>query len=110
MRMIDSGLYQVYKNLGVFGTVYNIEDIEGKIIFTMGVPGLIKRDIDVRIRDNRRLIVRCDKDSKFTPPFYYAFILPCEVDKDETFAITRDGVLTVSIQKKESSDYKVALK
>jgi HSP20 family molecular chaperone IbpA len=100
MRLLESGLCQIYKNLGVFGTVYNIEDLEEKIIFTMSVPGLMRKDIDVLIRDDKKLIVKCDKDSKFTPPFYYAFILPCEVDKEETFAITKDGVLTVSIQKR----------
>jgi HSP20 family molecular chaperone IbpA len=110
MKLMEYGLFQLYKNLGVFGTVYDIEDLDDKIIFTMSVAGLRYADIDVRIRDGKRLIVRCSKDCKYTPPFYYAFSLPCEVIKEETFCTVKDGLLTVTIQKKESSEFKVALK
>jgi HSP20 family molecular chaperone IbpA len=106
---MEHGLFQLYKNLGVCDTAYDIEDLDDKIILTMGVPGLKQSDVDIRIRDGRRLVAK-SKGGKFTPPFYYAFALPCEIIKEETYCSVRDGVLTVSIQKKESSEFKISIK
>lgn len=110
LRMLDYGLYQVYKNLGAFGSFYDTIDGEDSITFMMGVPGLKEDDIDVRIKDGRRLVVKSLKSSKFTPDFNYAFLLPCKVVKKETFATIKDGVLSVVIKKAEPDEYQVRLK
>jgi len=76
LKLLDSGLYQIYKNLGAFGISYDTEENEEKIIFTMSVPGMTDADVDVRIRDGRRLTVKSIRSSKYTPEFHYAFVLP----------------------------------
>jgi HSP20 family molecular chaperone IbpA len=110
LRLLDSGLYQIYKNLGVIGMSYDTEENEEKIIFTMSVPGMTDADVDVRIKDGRRLTIKSINSSKYTPEFHYAFILPCKVIKKETYATVKNGVLTVYIQKAEPDEYKVSLK
>ena len=110
LKMLDFGLYQIYKNLGAFGMSYDVNEVDDKIIFTMGVPGMVEDDIDIRIKDGRRLIVKSLKPSKYVPEFNYAFILPCKVIKKETYASVKNGVLTIYIQKAEPDEYKVSLK
>jgi len=82
MRLLDYGLYQSFKTLGVFGTMYDMQENENELIFTMGVPGLTQENIDIRIRDGRRLVVKSLKSSKYTPEFCYTFVLPCDEVKE----------------------------
>ena len=110
LRLLDHGLYQIYKNLGAFGMTYNIEDTEEQIIFTMGVPGMKEGDMDIRIKDGLRLVVKSVNKSRYTPDFCYAFILPCKVIKKETYATVIDGILSVFIKKAEPDEYKVSLR
>jgi HSP20 family molecular chaperone IbpA len=109
MNIIDYGLYQIYKNLGVVGTSYDAQETEDEIIFTMGVPGLAREDIDIRIVNNRRLVIKSIKDARFTPKFNCAYVLPCEIAKKETYATVKEGILTVHIKKKENSEYRISL-
>jgi len=109
MNLLDYGLYQVYKNLGVVGTSCDVNDVDDKIVFSMGVSGLTREDIDIRIVNNKRLVIKSMKESRFTPMFHYAYVLPCEVVKKETYATVKDGILTVYLKKKENSEYKVSL-
>lgn len=110
MYMLDYGLFQLYKNMGVFGSAYYVDDKEDKIIFQMSVPGLAEKDIDIRIRDDKRLVLKSEQHSKFTPDFYYAFVLPCKIKKDETFASIDNGILTVTLKKEKVNEFKVKLK
>jgi len=109
-RLLDYGLYQSFKTLGAFGAMYDMQENENELIFTMGVPGLVQENIDIRIRDGKRLVIKSLKSSKYTPEFYYTFILPCEVIKKETYANIENGVLEVHIQKAEPNEFKVKLK
>lgn len=110
LRMLDYGFYQIYKNLGVFGTFYDTTENDENITFTMSVPGLMEDGIDIRIKESRRLVVKSLKSSKYTPDFNYAFVLPCKVIKKETFANLKDGVLTIVMKKDKPDDYQVRLK
>jgi HSP20 family molecular chaperone IbpA len=110
MRLLDYGLYQNFKTLGVFGAMYDMQENENELIFTMGVPGLTQENIDIRIRDGRRLVVKSLKSSKYTPEFNYTFVLPCDVVKKETYANIENGVLEVHIQKDEVKEYKIKLR
>jgi HSP20 family molecular chaperone IbpA len=109
MRMLDYGLFQLYKNMGVFGTAYDVEENENEIIFKMGVPGLDKEDIDILIRNGKRLIIKSEKNSKFTQPFYYAFVLPYPINEKETEAGIKNGILIIKLKKVEPDDYKVQM-
>jgi HSP20 family molecular chaperone IbpA len=110
LRLLDFGLYQIYKNLGVVGTSYDVQENDEQFIITIGVPGLVRSDIDITIRGGKRMVIKSKRSTKFTPDFSYVFHIPCKVIKDETFATVKEGVLTVFIQKAEDSDYKVELK
>ena len=109
MNIIDYGLYQVYKNLGVVGTSYDIQENDDQYIFTIGIPGLSREDIDIRIVNGKRLIIKSLKEARFTPKFNCAYVLASEVIKKETYATVKDGILTVFLKKKENSEYKIRL-
>lgn len=109
-RLLDHGFYHVFKNMGAFETFYNVTETDEELIFTMGVPGMAEGDIDLRIRDDRRLLVKSNKSCKYTPDFKYAFILPCKIDKKETFATVEKGVLEIHLRKKEADEFKIKLK
>ena len=108
--MLDYGLYQVYKTMGMAGTSYDVQESDDHFVITMGVPGLIRDDIEVLIKNGRRMTIRSKKSSKFTADFSYVFAIPCAVEKEETNATVKNGVLTVFIKKSESMDYKIELK
>jgi HSP20 family molecular chaperone IbpA len=110
MKMLDYGLFQLYKNLGVYGAAYDVQDNDDEIIFTMGVPGMKEEDIDVRVRDNKRLVIKSLKTSKYTPEFNYVFTLPVGIIKKETYAMVHDGLLEVHLKKEEKNEFKVSLR
>lgn len=109
LRFLDYGFYQMYKTMGCFGINYDVQETEKQIFFKMGTPGLKKEDIEIKIRDGKRLIVKSLKSNKFTQDFYYAFVLPTEISKDETFASLEDGILTVTLEKKKPKEFNVRL-
>jgi HSP20 family molecular chaperone IbpA len=100
MKLLDHGLCQLHKNLGVIEMAYDTITTDDKIVIKLPVPGLHECDIDVRIVGNRRLIVKNTRDCKFTKEFYYVFAIPCEIIKDDTYIVLRDGILTICVQKK----------
>lgn len=107
LRLQDYGLYQVYKTLGVVGTSYDVVENDNQFIITIGIPGLIRDDIDITIRDGKRMVIKSKRVSRFTPEFSYVFIIPCVVVRDETYATVKNGVLSVFIQKTEVSGSKI---
>jgi HSP20 family molecular chaperone IbpA len=109
MELLDHGLYQIYRNLGVSIESYDVQETDDKIIITFGVPGLVKKDIDVTIRGGTKLRIKSMRSTKFTPDFLYVFAIPCSILKEETYAVVQDGILTVYIQKAESLEFKVKL-
>jgi len=109
-RLLDHGFYQIFRNLGAFETLYDVKENDEELIFTMGVPGMTQEDIDLRIKDNRRLLIKSNKPTKYTPEFRYAFILPCKVDKKETYASVDKGVLEIHLKKVKSDEFKIELR
>ena len=110
LKLLDYGLYQVYKTLGVVGTSYDVVENDKQFIITIGVPGLLRNDIDITIREGKRMIIKSKRSSKFTPEFSYIFIIPCVVIRDETYATVKDGILSVFIKKAEHGDYRIKMK
>jgi HSP20 family molecular chaperone IbpA len=108
--MLDYGLCQIYKNMGMMGTSYDVQENDEHFVITMGVPGLVRDDIEILIKGGRRMQIKSKKSAKFTPDFSYVFSIPCAVDKEETHATVKNGVLTVFIKKTESSDYNIELR
>jgi HSP20 family molecular chaperone IbpA len=108
-RLLDYGLYQMYKTLGCVGMSYDVDENDKTITINVSVPGLKKEDIEVKVRDGRRLVLKSVKSSKYTPDFYYSFILPSEITKKGAIASLQDGVLTVKLEKKEGTEFKLSL-
>jgi HSP20 family molecular chaperone IbpA len=95
--------------MGCFGLAYDVQENKKEIVFTMGVPGMKKEDIEIKIRDSRRLVLRSLKSTKYTPDFHYAFVLPCEISKRGAIASMEDGVLTVKLERKEVDEFRIKL-
>lgn len=109
LRLLDYGLYQAYKTLGAFETAYDVKNTEEEIVFTMGIPGLVEEDVDIKIREGKRFIIKSKRHSKFTPPFSYVFSLPCRINKDETYASVKNGILEVHLKKEKADEFNVKL-
>jgi HSP20 family molecular chaperone IbpA len=110
IRLLDYGLYQKFKTLGAFDTFYDVQENDEEFIFTMGIPGLTQKDVDLRIRDNKRLIIKSLKESKYTPEFSYSFVLPTGIIEKDTYANIENGILEVHMYKKKPEEYKVKLR
>ena len=109
MRMLDYGLYQIFSNFGVAGASYDVTENDEQFILSIGVPGLTRSDVDITVQNSKRMIIKSIKSNRFSPEFSYVFTIPCEVDKEKTYANVKNGILTVYIQKKEGSEYKISL-
>ena len=93
----------------------NITESNSQFELSFAVPGMSKNDFDVHI-DGNMLTVSCEKESKkeeeedtFTrkefnySSFSRSFSLPEEVSKDEIQASYTNGVLKLSLPKKEEA-------
>lgn len=93
----------------------DIADTKDNLIIKADLPGLKKEDIDVSIQDNR-LIIRGEKKKeeqvkeqdylrteRFYGSFQRAIVLPSEVDPSKINASFKDGVLELTLAKKEEA-------
>lgn len=101
MRLLDNGLYQINKNLGFSESRFDVLDGDEYIVFRMAVPGLRDKDVDIRVRDSNRILIKSLRASKFCSPFYYVFATSCDIAKEETYAMVKDGILTIKFKKDE---------
>ena len=89
----------------------NIEEIEGNFVFTMEMPGIAKKDVEVSI-ENDTLTVSgektVEKEEKKgwlrreirSTKFERSFSLGNEVDLEKITAKMEDGILTITLPKK----------
>ena len=104
--------------LGEFETVSPYVDIyeEGnELVFKADVPGLEKKDIDIRVSDNfltisgeRKKEEKVEKENyygyeRFHGSFFRRFELPYDVDAEKIKAHLEKGVLEVRIPKSEEA-------
>jgi HSP20 family protein len=98
----------------------NLKESDNKIEIEMAVPGMKKEDFKVEI-DNNMLIISSEKEEEKEETrkkdnyvrkefnyqsFYRSFNLPESIDENKVEASYKDGILHVSIEKKEDSKKK----
>jgi HSP20 family molecular chaperone IbpA len=106
MKMLDYGLYRLTRNWGVGEAYYDVQENENNTVLTLSVPGLTKEDIDIKVANGRKLIIKNRTNSRFTPEFVYSFIIP---EHEDLTGDLRDGVLSIVITKKDTYEKKVIL-
>lgn len=104
--MIDYGLFRLIRNWGVSEAYYDVQESDENIVLTMSVPGLIKDDLDVKVTNGRKLVIKNKSNTRFTPEFTYSFIVP---EHEDLIGDLKDGVLTVTLKKKETYSKKIIL-
>jgi HSP20 family protein len=107
------------KNYSALGTnlpSVNLKETDTKLEIELAAPGLKKEDFKVEI-DNNLLIISCEKgeekeDTKREnyyrrefnyQSFYRSFNLPEYIDENKIEATYKDGILHVTISKKEGA-------
>lgn len=70
---------------------------ENEIDITMEVPGVEKDDMDVEVTENTVHV-----SAKGGQKYYKEIKLPCSVDSSTTRATYKNGVLSITIKKKET--------
>lgn len=95
--------------------VSDVEETDESIVVTADLPGLTRNDISITLRDNilsihgeRKTERKKGKGAhrrveRFTGIFSRSFALPSPVKADDVQAKYRDGVLTVTLSKKEEA-------
>jgi HSP20 family protein len=93
----------------------NIAEEENSVIVKAEIPGCKAEDIDISVHGNMMTISgeRKETKQKKEKGYYHVesamgefrreFMLPCEVDAEKVNAAYKDGVLTVTLPKQESS-------
>lgn len=99
----------------------NLRETENKLIVELAAPGLKKEDFKVEI-DNNTLLISSEKQEEKEESrkkenfvrkefnyqsFYRSFYLPDYVDENKIEAVYKDGILNVTIPKKEGSNKKL---
>lgn len=98
----------------------NVKQTKESYVLEMELPGLEEKDIDLSIRDNVLTIASVDEKSKKEEKtedtflireiskgsFKRSFTLPRDVDTDSTEASFKNGILYVTIQRKEDKGVK----
>jgi HSP20 family protein len=74
----------------------DIIEKDEEILITLEVPGVEKEDIDVEVTENRAR-VSVEKGKRY----YKDVVLPSNVDSSTTKATYKNGVLSITVKKKE---------
>lgn len=85
------------------GIEYYFTEEEDKYILFIPIIGLEKDDIDVsckRIDYKKNIIIETKKENKFTSKDKYIFRLNDDADIENVSAVYKNGLLTISINKK----------
>ncbi|MFQ5709899.1 MAG: Hsp20/alpha crystallin family protein [bacterium] len=92
----------------------DIEETDDDYVLRMDLAGISKKDINISL-ENNVLTVRGERkrdeadkrtvhvNERFFGKFYRSFVLPSTVDPDSVNAEYKDGVLTVTIKKREEA-------
>ncbi len=98
---------------GAWSPAVDIYETENSLVVTAEIPGVSEKDIDVRIENNQLVIKGERKFEKETKEenyhriervygnFYRSFSLPNTVDPDKVKAEYKNGVLKITLGKKE---------
>ncbi len=98
---------------GAWTPAVDIYETENSLVVTAEIPGVSEKDIDVRIENNQLVIKGERKFEKETKEenyhriervygnFYRSFSLPNTVDHDKVKAEYKNGVLKITLGKKE---------
>lgn len=85
-----------------------ITETEGEIIVTMELPGVEKREIDLKVTKDQVIVKaehRVERNEKGTyrkiyKDFYKAISLPKEINPDKVKATYKNGILEIRLPKK----------
>ena len=110
LGLLEYGMYLMNNNLGMHKSDYDVQETDIKYILSLKVPGLREQDIDVKIKNDRRLTIKSKRKTTFTPEFSYVFLIPVKINKEETYASVDNGVLEVHLIKAESEEFKINMK
>ena len=128
-RAMDMMSREMHKSLGTFeGTSQcvsanfspkiDISEDENKIYLSAEVPGIAKENVNLTINDENVLIIKGEKQASYTidenekdkscirtersyGTFTRSFVLPDNIVNDSVIANYADGVLDITIEKKE---------
>ncbi len=103
---------------GSWAPAVDIEENENEFVVHADVPGIPKKDISIRVSDGALMITGERKEEKTEGKgrnrrtervygsFARSFSLPSSVDGEKVKAAYKDGVLTVTLPKKEEAKLK----
>ena len=102
--------------VGAWTPVADVYETGGRIVFCLELPGLTQADIDLRL-ENDEVIVQGERRMERSSPgeqfhrversygkFVRRFRLPSHVDHDSVHASYRNGVLTVTLDKRDDAE------
>ena len=92
----------------------DVTETENELLFTTELPGFEKGDIDISVNDGRLTITgerkysedketRKHRLERWYGKFYRSFLLPKSADPEKISANLKNGVLTVTVAKREES-------
>ena len=82
---------------------YFIDEKDGNLFLEIPVPGFTLNDISVEVEGNHLVIKGEDNESYWTDDFTKKFNLPAYIDSNSIKAKIKEGVLSISLQKKKES-------
>jgi HSP20 family protein len=97
----------------------NVIENENDYKIEVAAPGMTKEDFHVQLNDDNQLVISMEKKNENTDndkkylrrefsysKFQQALILPEDVEKEQISASVNDGVLTISLPKKQQEERK----
>jgi len=104
--------------VGAWTPVADVYEGEESVVFCLELPGLAQADIDVRLEDDE-LVVRGERHMERGAPgeqfhrversygkFVRRFRLRSHIDRQSVTGVYQDGVLTITLAKKEDASKK----
>ena len=80
-------------------------ETDSGIELEIDIPGIKKDEVSIKSK-GESLVIAANPKSKNGKPFSYSYKLPSVLDGSLTFASLEDGVLKVTVPKKESAKIK----
>lgn len=114
-RFFNDSLSEVESTTSnVWTPAADVTETENELVFTTEFPGFEKGDVDIAVNDGRLTITaerksEEDKETKkhrierWYGKLHRSFLLPKSADSEKISATLKNGVLTVSVPKKEEA-------
>lgn len=118
LKNIQKELNKVFGTYGFENNSYpavNIYGNEDNIIFKVELPGINKENINISVHENSITIEgiksadalnedeKCFRQERSSGKFIRSFTLPYDVDNEKVFASYKDGLLTITLPRIETS-------